>query len=73
MANRNQSGQIIERSGSFYVRYYVPGLEGKKRVTSRLCAKDGKHRNVSCAPVKLLRDQFKDVHWMQTSAWQMAY
>ena len=34
MAIRNQTGQIIERSGVFYVRHYDTN---HKRVTARLC------------------------------------
>jgi integrase len=54
VAIRNQAGQIIERSGAFYVRYYTAD---RKRVTYRLCVKDAKHHDVSSKAVKFLRDK----------------
>ena len=55
---RHQTGTIMERSGIFYVRYYLT-VEGKrKRFTERLGAKDHKHHSTTCAPVKRWRDEF---------------
>lgn len=54
MAIRNQTGQIIERSGVFYVRHYDTN---HKRVTARLCVKDAKHNSRTCKPVVTLRNQ----------------
>jgi integrase len=53
----HQDGQIIERSGAFYVRYYTNGQEGRKRVAHRLCVKDAKHRSATAASVKQLADE----------------
>jgi len=61
MAARNQAGQIIERSGVFYVRYYTGRLteqEKPERVTARLCVKDAKHNSRTCKVVKFIRDQY---------------
>jgi integrase len=58
---RHQTGQIIERSGVFYCRYYTTELVGGKvkrtRLTTRLCVKDPKHPTATSAAVKRLRDE----------------
>src|SRR6266478_5500395 len=55
---RHQTGTIMERSGIFYVRYYLT-VEGKrKRFTARLGVKDHKHHSTTCAPVKRWRDEY---------------
>jgi integrase len=53
----HQDGQIIERSGAFFVRYYTNTAEGRKRIATRLCGKDAKHRSPTAASVKQLADQ----------------
>jgi integrase len=53
---RHQKGQIIERSGVYFVRYYSV-IDGKReRVTARLCVKDAKHRTASCSAVRQIAD-----------------
>jgi integrase len=62
---RHQSGQIIERSGAYFVRYYTRDSSGKRtRVCHRLCVRDAKHRSVSCSPVK----QLADAHMLSVNA-----
>lgn len=55
---RYQSGSLMERSGSYYVRYYTRDAEGKPiRKVEFLCVKDEKHHSFSAKPVlKLLAD-----------------
>ena len=59
---KHQTGQVIERSGAFYIRYYSTQIkDGKpirKRVSDRLCEKDWKHKNTTCKAVKDLGDKF---------------
>ena len=55
-------GQVIERSGTFYIRYYRTetgqGKLVRRRVSSRLCEKDHVHRSAGCKAVRDLRDKF---------------
>jgi len=55
---RYQSGSLMERSGSIYVRYYTRDAEGKPtRRVEFLCEKDEKHHSFTAKPVlKLLAD-----------------
>jgi hypothetical protein len=49
-----QKGQLIEASGSIYIRFYRDG----KRIAEKLCEVDDKHYSVQAKSVKLLRDKF---------------
>jgi hypothetical protein len=59
---RHQSGQVIERSGTFYIRYYCTEVEAgnqvRRRLSERLCEKDHVHSSRSCKAVRDLRDRF---------------
>src|ERR1044071_6095661 len=60
--SRHQTGQVIERSGSFYIRFYrsklKDGREVRSRVSEFLCKKDHIHKNENCKAVRELRDAF---------------
>jgi hypothetical protein len=49
-----QKGQLIEASGSIYIRFYRDG----KRVAERLCKIDDVHYGTKSKAVKRLRDEF---------------
>lgn len=54
-----QMGTIIERSGSYYVRYYTRDSDGKPyQKTEFLHKHDHKHHSTKCHAVKNLRDDF---------------
>src|SRR5580692_1393366 len=52
---RFQTGTVILRSGSFYIRYYTSGA---KRVTKFLCEQDAKHPNTQSRAVRHLATKF---------------
>jgi integrase len=56
MPAKHQSGGIAERSGSFYLRYYVTHIKDgnpwRHRVAEFLCYKDDRHRTASSKAVK---------------------
>ncbi|SRR6266849_184962 len=49
-----QKGQLIEASGSVYIRFYRDG----KRVAEKLCELDDKHYSLKAKSVRLLREKF---------------
>jgi len=49
-----QRGQVIERSGRFYVRFYD---SGGKMVAKWICDKDAKHHSKTCKPVRLRQQE----------------
>jgi integrase len=52
MRRRHQRGQVIERSGQFYVRVYEDVIgQGRKRVSHWVCEKDQIRRSASCKAV----------------------
>jgi integrase len=61
---RYQSGSLLERSGSFYVRYYQRDTKGKPaRKVEFLCEKDEKRHSMTAKPVlKLLADFMRKVN-----------
>jgi hypothetical protein len=51
---RMQRGQVIERSGRFYVRFY----DSDGRMVSKwICDKDAKHHSKTCKPVSLKQQE----------------
>src|ERR1051326_9040690 len=59
---RLQTGNIIERSGVFLVRYYttkiVDGVPRRTQVSEKLVEKSERHHSRSCKAVRQLRDDF---------------
>lgn len=49
-----QKGQLIEASGSIYIRFYRDG----KRIAEKLCDVDDKHYSLKAKSVRLLREKF---------------
>jgi integrase len=59
---RHQTGNVIERSGVFYVRYYTTeffdGTPKRKQVAEKLVEKSDKYYSERCKAVMGLRDDF---------------
>ena len=55
---RHQKGNLFEKCGAFYIRYYTRIGGVLKQKTKKLCAKDEKHHSKTCTPVRLLVDEF---------------
>jgi hypothetical protein len=55
---RHQKGNLFEKCGAFYIRYYTRIGGVLKQKTKKLCAKDEKYHSKTCKAVRLLRDEF---------------
>jgi integrase len=55
---RHQKGNLFEKCGAFYIRYYTRVGGVLKQKTKKLCAKDEKYHSKTCKPVRLLVDEF---------------
>ncbi|MGA8619652.1 MAG: hypothetical protein WB660_14185 [Candidatus Sulfotelmatobacter sp.] len=54
---RQQRGTVVERDGSFWLRFYRDGDNGARvKITEKLCDRDTRHHSADSMPVKLLRD-----------------
>jgi integrase len=54
---RKQQGTVIERSGSFWLRFYRDGENGARvKVTEKLCDKGPEYPTADCRAVTLLRE-----------------
>jgi integrase len=53
---REQTGTVVERKGSFWLRFYRDGADGARvKVTEHLCDKGREYPSVDCTAVDILR------------------